>query len=85
MFTPLYSKRFLKQIKKFPKREQIKVLDKISITIPDPRKFSIKLESTNPPVYKLRIGEYRVFFELNNEKKTIKITDVLRRTNQTYH
>lgn len=84
MFTPLYSKRFLKQIKKFPKKQQLKILDKISAITSDPRKFTIKLESTNPPVYKLRVSEYRVFFELNNEKKIMKITNTERRTTQTY-
>lgn len=84
MYSPYYTKRFVKQISKFPKKERFKILDKISKVTSDPRKFSTKLESTKPPVYKLRVGEYRVFFELNNERNIMKITDVLRRTTQTY-
>lgn len=84
MYQPLLSKRFEKQIRKFPKKEQLKILNKISDTTPNPKRFSVKLESTKPPVYRLRAGEYRVFFELNNEKKIMKITDVERRTTQTY-
>jgi mRNA interferase RelE/StbE len=77
MYQPYFTKRFEKQIKKFPKKEQLKILDKISSILSDPRKPAIKLESTNPPVYRLRVGDYRVFFELDDE-------DTLRRTTQTY-
>ena len=84
MYQPLFTKRFEKQIKKFPKKEQLKILDKISAATPNPRIISIKLESTNPPVYRLRAGEYRIFFEINDARKTMEITDVNRRTTQTY-
>lgn len=84
MYSPYYTKRFAKQLKKFPKKEQLKILDKISTATSDPRKFSTKLESTGPPVYKTRAGEYRIFFELDNKRKIMKITDVFRRTTQTY-
>ena len=63
MYQPLFTKRFEKQIKKFPKKEQLKILDKISAATPNPRIISIKLESTNPPVYRLRAGEYRIFLK----------------------
>lgn len=85
MYKPLFTEKFEKQIKKFPKKEQIKILDKISDSTTDPRSFSIKLESTKPAVYRLRAGEYRVFFELNDSNKIMKITDIKRRTTQTYH
>jgi mRNA interferase RelE/StbE len=84
MYQPYFTKRFEKQIKKFPKKEQLKILDKISSILSDPRKPAIKLESTNPPVYRLRVGDYRVFFELDDEYKSMAITDTLRRTTQTY-
>lgn len=85
MYQPLFTKRFEKQIKKFPKKEQLKILEKVSNITPDPRLTSIKLESTKPPIYRLRVGEYRVFFEINDTLKIMKITDVKRRTTQTYN
>ena len=84
MYQPLFTKRFEKQIKKFPKKEQLKILEKISNITSNPRLSGIKLESTKPTVYRMRAGEYRIFFELNDERKIIKITDVYRRTTQTY-
>lgn len=85
MYKPLFTEKFEKQIKKFPKKEQLKILDKISDSTANPRSFSIKLESTKPVVYRLRSGEYRIFFELNDSNKIMKITDVKRHTTQTYH
>lgn len=84
MYSPLYTKRFKKQIKKFPKKEQIKILEKIEVILENPRKSSIKLEGTRPIIYRLRVGEYRVFFGIDDVGKVMEITDVERRTTQTY-
>lgn len=75
MYSPTYSRRFEKEIKNFPKKEQIKILEKIESVLENPREISIKLETTKPAVYRLRAGEYRIFFGLD---------DVERRTTQTY-
>ena len=84
MYQPAYSKRFEKQIRKFPKKEQLKILQKIVGCLSNPKQYSIKLATTKPSVYRLRAGEYRVFFEVDNLTKTMIITDVERRTTQTY-
>lgn len=84
MYKPFYSKRFEKQIQKFPKKEQLKILEKIIKCLENPRQYSIKLSTTQPPVYRLRVGEYRVFFELDNQIQIMIVTDVERRTTQTY-
>lgn len=84
MYTPVYSKRFEKQIKKFPKKEQLRIMEKIISCLVNPLQNSIKLETTKPPIYRLRAGEYRVFFELDDPTKTVIVSDVKRRTTQTY-
>ena len=84
MYKPFYSKQFQKQIKAFPQKEQIKILKKVKNSLADPRQAGTKLITTKPPVYKFRAGEYRIFFELDNQTKTIIITSVVRRTTQTY-
>lgn len=84
MYKPLYSKRFEKQIKKFPEKEQIKILQKINQILGNPKQSAIKLESTAPIIYRIRVGEYRIFFELDDQPKTIIFTHTERRTTQTY-
>lgn len=83
MYQPFFTKQFEKQLKKIPQKEQIKILDKISGVLSDPQKYSLRLIATKPPIYRLRVGEYRIFFTLDNPK-IMKIVDVLRRTTQTY-
>ncbi|KKT81582.1 hypothetical protein A2617_04650 [Candidatus Daviesbacteria bacterium RIFOXYD1_FULL_41_10] len=84
MYHPVYTRNFEKEIKKIPKKEQIKILEKIESILENPRQFNIKLETTKPVVYRLRAGEYRIFFGLDDREKIIKIAKVTRRTTQTY-
>lgn len=84
MYKVFFTKRFEKQIGKFPKKEQSRILAKIESLLNNPRQNSLKLEGTKPPIYRLRVGEYRIFFVLDDTVKMIKATDVLRRTTQTY-
>lgn len=84
MYQAGFTKRFKKQILKFPKREQLKILAKIEAALTNPRLSAIKLEDTSPPIYRMRSGEYRIFFEIDELKQIMEITDVKRRTTQTY-
>lgn len=84
MYQAKYAKRSQKQLKDLPRNEQVKILAKISKILEEPRKFGVKLIDTKPPIYRMRVGEYRIFFELDIPTKTMMVTDVLRRTTQTY-
>ena len=84
MYKPLFTNRFEKQIRRFPKKEQDKILEKIDGILLNPRLHSVKLQSTSPSIYRFRVGDYRVFFVVDDRVKIIKITDVRRRTTQTY-
>lgn len=84
MYKLVYSKHFEKQIKTFPQKEQVKIFRKIVECQKDPRRLSKKLATSKPPLYRIRAGEYRIFFELDNSKEIIIITGVKRRATQTY-
>lgn len=85
MYKPTYSKRFIKHLQSIPQKEQIKILQKITDSLENPLQVSVKLETTKPPIYRLRAGDYRIFFELDRELKIMIVTEVKRRTTQTYH
>ena len=84
MYQLIFSKKFLNQPRNLPDKEQDKILHKISELTANPRTVSLQLLGTKPPIYRFRIGEYRVFCELDESAKIVHITDVLRRTTQTY-
>lgn len=40
-----------------------------------------KLKSYNPDTWRYRIGNYRVFYEINNNEKTVYVIDISTRQN----
>jgi mRNA interferase RelE/StbE len=52
-----------------------RLLRKILGILEDPRAHAKPLKGISPPVYSLRIGDYRVIFELDDE--TVKMTVLL--------
>ena len=86
MFSLLYSPKAEKALKKFPKEYQRLILKKVLILKenPKPRGYD-KIAARIPPAYRIRIGDYRVFYFIVEERKQVIIVDIKRRTTQTYH
>lgn len=85
MYSLTYSPRAQKSLKKFPKEYQRLILNKIVILEENPRPPGHdKIAAAKPPLYRIRIGNYRVFYFINDEGKSVIIVDIVRRTTQTY-
>lgn len=86
MYLLLYSPKAEKSLKKIPQDYQRLILKKTSILQenPKPRGFD-KIAAKSPPLYRIRIGNYRVFYFIDEENKTVIIVDIIRRTTQTYN
>ncbi len=86
MYQITFSKKALKSIKKFPNDYQLKIrvaAEKLNV---DPFTLDIrKLESSYTATHRLRVGDYRLFLDIDTTLKTVIIVDVERRTTQTYH
>lgn len=50
-----------------------RILTKIRASLEDPRAHAKPLKGQAQPTYSLRIGDYRVLFEINDETRTINI------------
>lgn len=85
MFNLVYSPRAKKSLKKLPRQYQKLILSKLPILKenPKPRGFD-KIAARKPPLYRIRIGDYRIFYFLDDKIKEVIIVDVIRRTSQTY-
>ncbi|TSC87567.1 MAG: Plasmid stabilization system [Microgenomates group bacterium Gr01-1014_7] len=85
MHNLVYSPRAQKALKKFPKDYQLLIAKKIVQlkNDPKPRGFD-KIASRIPPLYRIRVGDYRVFYFIDEENKEVIIVDIKRRTTQTY-
>ena len=85
MFNLTYSPRAQKSLKKLPKDYQRLILNKLPMLKNDPKpRGHDKIAAKKPPLYRIRIGNYRVFYFIDEEIKTVIIVDVIRRTTQTY-
>ena len=86
MYQVIFSKPALKSLKRIPAEYQIKIKagsEKLRINpfILDLRKLGPEYNAT----HRLRIGNYRLFLQIDTTLKVIKIAEIERRTSQTYH
>ena len=70
------AREFFKKLEKSDKEQIIKKLQRISI---QPEKFLIKL--INSDFYKLKIGSFRLFIDLQNDKLVILVLEIGKRKN----
>lgn len=86
MFDLIYSPKAQKSLKKLPKDYQRLILSKLPIlqVNPKPRGHD-KIAAKKPPLYRIRIGDYRIFYFIEEGLKGVIIVDIKRRTTQTYH
>lgn len=86
MYLLIYSPRAEKSLKKFPQDYQRLILKKTSTLQSNPKPWGFdKIAAKNPPLYRIRVGNYRVFYFIEEKDKTVIIVDILRRTSQTYN
>lgn len=64
-----------KELKKIPKKELIKIIDQIGSLANNPRPAGSK-KLTNQEKYRIRIGNYRVLYYIEDEILTIFIIKV---------
>ncbi|MEQ9887898.1 type II toxin-antitoxin system RelE family toxin [Pectobacterium zantedeschiae] len=86
MIKVSWSKRALKQLGTIDTRYRKRIKEKVGelSTFPDVNLDLKKLESSGKQ-YRLRVGDYRIIFELINEVPQVcEILEVKRRTTTTY-
>ena len=78
-----YSHEAQKQLDRLEYREYLRVYKGILKLRDNPRPYgAIKLKKKE--YYRLRMGSYRVIYEIEQKQKTVLIVRVLRRNEQTY-
>lgn len=85
MHTAVFTKRAEKSFKKIPKEYQKKIKEAVLKLEQNPLSLgTIKLLNYPVAQYRKRVGDYRLLFDLDEEKKIIIIADIRRRTSTTY-
>lgn len=85
MYGAIFSNRAKKSFKKIPQDFQGKIKETILKLEGNPFSFgTIKLLGYPIAQYRHRVGDYRILFDLWEEKKILMILDIKRRTTTTY-
>ena len=78
-FSLEYSAESFSQLKALDKSISERVLKKIESTLENPRLFFRRLSGR--PEYKLRVGDYRIIADIEDQKRTIFIRSIGHRKN----
>ncbi len=73
-----------KDFKKLPPRDQARVEAALIAMQSDPFKGDLKRLKGSPPGWRRRVGNYRIIYDLDFDKREIVIAAMLRRTSTTY-
>jgi mRNA interferase RelE/StbE len=82
-----FDKSALKDLQKIPSRQQKRLLQAITILSKDPYRKNNKIKRLSGSLsdyYRLRIGDYRVLYLLEQDSQTMFVKAVLRRNEKTY-
>lgn len=85
MYQAIFASRSKKSFKKIPQEYQRKIKEAILKLEENPFCFgTIKLLGYPVAQYRHRVGDYRILFDIWEEKKILMILDIKRRTSTTY-
>ena len=76
--------RFYKELSKFPKTDQLKIVNAVEFLIVDPYVGDIQKIKGEKDTWRRRIGSYRIFYEIHQNKNIIHLFWVERRKTNTY-
>lgn len=84
MFRINWAKKAVKQWLKFPATDRTRIAIEISTLERFPATPNIKALSNHRFEYRLRVGQYRVLFDVESEVRIIAIQEVKKRDDHTY-
>jgi len=85
MYKAIFSGKAEKSLKRIPREFQKKIKEAILKLEENPFRFgTIKLLGYPVAQYRHRVGDYRILFDIWEEKKILLILDIKRRTSTTY-
>ncbi|MAF99324.1 MAG: cytotoxic translational repressor of toxin-antitoxin stability system [Nanoarchaeota archaeon] len=79
MFELIYSEKFVGQLKKLPSEVQKRIINSLERTRIRPQAYMKKLVGN--PLWRLRVGDYRVIVEIKMGKLLIFVIEVKHRRN----
>jgi mRNA interferase RelE/StbE len=79
-----WSTKAVKQLRKLNKPDQITIWDAVDDLSGMPNSRNVKALTKHEHQYRLRIGNYRVFFDFDGALRIVQIEEVKKRDERTY-
>ena len=74
MYTVIISKKAAKELRKISRQFHRPILDALRALASDPRPAgTVKLTGVKPPVYRIRVGNYRVVYEIHDAELRVLV------------
>lgn len=85
VYTVVMSKAAVKALEAVqPRKHRVQLRDKILDLEQDPRPVGYEPVKSQPGVLRIRQGDWRVLYRLDDQARTVAIVDVRRRNEGTY-
>jgi len=83
-WTLLVTKPAKKELARLPKHDQARIEQALDEMATDPFTGDIKRLTGQSPAWRRRVGNYRILYDLDPDKRLIVVAGVVRRTSTTY-
>jgi mRNA interferase RelE/StbE len=83
-WTLIVARSAQKQLARLPSREQERVLAALRQMCDDPLAGDVKRLRNLDVAFRRRVGAYRILFDLDTARMRVEVTDIERRSDQTY-
>lgn len=85
MYSAAFSFRAQRVFQKLSHKEALRIKDVVKKLEQEPRTHgTIKLNDAPVAQYRYRIGNFRILFDIDDEKKIVAILDIRKRDERTY-
>lgn len=84
MNTVIWKQKATKQLRKLDRRFQSDIYDAVQTLKEMPNCSNVKALTSHQYDYRLRVGNYRVFFDWDGEVRIVDIEEVKKRDERTY-
>lgn len=78
------AKQVARKLKKVPRKDQVRIAGAIADMRTSPFRGDIARLKNESAVWRRRVGNYRIFFDVDVEELLVDVTDIRRRTTTTY-
>jgi mRNA interferase RelE/StbE len=80
----MFARSAQKNLAKYPLADRRRIDRALDELASDPLQGDVRPLKGQPAEFRMRVGDYRIFFDLEHLQRQIRVHDIVRRTTSTY-